>query len=100
MKNNQNLFEQRSKNNLLKFFLSSFLMISFFFITPIFIHFADKNFYTKEYTNDSKKILAYTLNKDDNNKKDIETLNEEEVLVDIYSLNTVSYTHLTLPTTD
>ena len=87
MKNNQDLFEQRSKNNLLKIFLSSFLTISFFYIAPIFINFADKNFYTKEYTNNSKKILAYTLNKEDKNKKENETLNEKEVLVDIYSLN-------------
>src|SRR6056300_1420384 len=89
MKNNQHLFEQRSKNNLLKIFLSSFLTISFFYIAPIFINFADKNFYTKEYTNNSKNILAYTLNKEDKNKNknENETLNEEEVLVDIYSLN-------------
>jgi Bax protein len=87
MKNNQDLFEQRSKNNLIKIFLSSFLTISFFYIAPIFINFADKNFYTKEYTNNSKKILAYTLNKEDKNKNENETLNEEEVLVDIYSLN-------------
>ena len=57
MKNNKDLFEQRSKNNLLKFFLSSFLTISFFYIAPIFINFADKNFYLKEYTNNYKKIL-------------------------------------------
>ncbi|MDB9815226.1 glucosaminidase domain-containing protein [Candidatus Pelagibacter sp.] len=87
MKNNRDLFEQKSRNNLLKIFLSSFLTISFFYIAPIFINFADKNFYTKEYMNDSKKILAYTLNKEDKNKKEIETLNEKEVLVDIYSLN-------------
>ena len=87
MKNNQDLFEQRSKNNLLKIILSSFLIVSFFYITPIFINFADKNFYTKEFTNNSKKILAYTLNKEDKNKIENETLNEEEVLVDIYSLN-------------
>jgi Bax protein len=86
MKINQDLFEQRSKNNLLKIFLSSFLTISFFYIAPIFINFADKNFYTKEVANNSKKILAYTLNKEDKNKKENETLNEEEVIVDIYSL--------------
>ena len=55
MKNNQNFFEKKSKNNLLKIFLSSFLTISFFYITPIFINFADKNFSTKEFTNNSKK---------------------------------------------
>jgi Bax protein len=34
-----------------------------------------------------KKFWLYTLNKEDKNKKENETLNEEEVLVDIYSLN-------------
>ena len=87
IKNNQDLLKQKSRNNLLKFFLSSFFTISFFNIVPIFINFADKNFYTKEYTNNSKKILAYKLNKEDINKKENEILNEEEVLVDIYSLN-------------
>ncbi len=87
MKNKQDLFDQKSKNALLRIFLSSFLIISFFYIVPIYINFADKNFYTKEYTNNSKKILAYTLNKEDKNKKEIETLNEEEVLIDIYTLN-------------
>ena len=87
MRKNENSFNQNSKNTFVRFFLSSFFIISFFYIVPIFINFADKNFYTKEYTNNSKKILAYTLNKKDNNKKEIETLNEEDVLVDIYSLN-------------
>ena len=87
MKNNKDSFEQKSKNTLLRIFLSSFLIVSFFYIAPIFINFADKNFYTKEYTNNSKMILAYTLNKEDNNKKEIESLNEEEVLFDIYTLD-------------
>jgi Bax protein len=87
MKNNQDTFEQKSKNTLVKFFLSSLFIIFFFYTAPIFINFADKNFYTKEYANNSKKILAYTLNKKDKNKKEIETLNEEEVLFDIYTLD-------------
>ena len=80
MKNNQDLFEHKSRNNLLKIFLSSFLTISFFYIAPIFINFADKNFYTKEYTNNSKKILAYTLNKEDRNKKEKVKLRLGEVI--------------------
>ena len=87
MKKNQNTFKQENKNTLLRIFLSSFLLVSFFYIVPIFINFADKNFNTKEYKNNSKKILVYTLNKKDKNKKEIETLNEEEVLIDIYTLN-------------
>ena len=85
MKNNQDLFEHRSKNNLLKIFLSSFLTISFFYIAPIFINFADKNFNLKEYSNNSQKILAYTLNKKDKNENEV--LREEEILFDIFSLN-------------
>ena len=55
MKNNKDLLEQKNKNTLLRIFLSSFLTISLFYIIPIFINFADKNFYTKEYKNNSKK---------------------------------------------
>jgi len=87
MKNNQDLFEQKSKNTLLRIFLSSFFIISFFYVAPILINFSDKNFYTKEFANNSKKILVYTLNKEDKNKKEIETLNEEEVLFDVYTLD-------------
>ena len=87
MKNYQALFDQKSKNTLLRFFLSSFLIISFFYIVPIFVNFTDKNFHTKEYTNNSKKILAYALNKKDENKEEIENLVEEDVLIDIYSFN-------------
>jgi Bax protein len=63
------------------------VLVSFFYIAPILINFADKNFNTKEYTNNSKKILAYTLNKKDKNKKESDVLNEEDLLLDIFSLN-------------
>jgi Bax protein len=85
MKNNKNLFEQNSKGALIRIFLSSFLVITFFYIVPIFINFADKNFNLKEYSNSSQKILAYTLNKKD--KTETEVLKEEEILFDIFSLN-------------
>jgi Bax protein len=85
MKNNQNLFEKKSKNTLVKTFVSCFLIISFFYVAPILINFADKNFNLKEYTNNSQKILAYTLNKKDKNQNEV--LNEEEILFDIFSLN-------------
>jgi len=85
MKNKENLFEQKSKSVLVRVFLSSFLVITFFYIAPIFINFADKNFNLKEYTNNSQKILTYTLNKKDKNENEI--LKEEEILLDIFSLN-------------
>jgi Bax protein len=85
MKNKENLFEQKSKNTLIRVFISSFLIITFFYITPVFINFADKNFNLQEYTNNSQKILAYTLNKKDNNENEV--LKEKEILFDIFSLN-------------
>ncbi len=85
MKNKEYLSEQKSKDALARVFLSSVLVITFFYITPIFINFADKNFNLKEYSNNSQKILAYTLNKKDKNENEV--LKEEEILFDIFSLN-------------
>ena len=77
---------QESKNTLVRILLSSFMIISFFYIAPKLINYVDKNIYIKEYTNNSKKILAYTLNK--KNKNENEVLKEEEdILFDIFNLN-------------
>ena len=62
-------------------------MVSFFYVVPILINFTDNNLNTKEYTNNSKKILAYTLNKKNKNKKESSNLKEEDLLLDIFSLN-------------
>jgi len=85
MKNKDYLIEHKSKVTLIRVFLSSFLVITFFYVAPIFINFTDKNFNLKEYTNNSQKILAYTLNKKDKNVSEI--LKEEEILFDVFSLN-------------
>ena len=85
MTNKKKLLEQKSKDTLVRVFLSSFLVITFFYIVPIFINFADKNFNLKEYSNNSQKILAYTLNKKDKNENEV--LKEKEILFDIFSLN-------------
>ena len=77
----------RSFNVISRIFLSSCLIISFFYITPIFINFADKNLNNKEYTNNSKKILAYALNSKNQKTENIEVLEEGEMLFDIFSLN-------------
>ena len=82
---NLNFFKEKSLNNLLRIFLSSFLMISFFYIAPIFINFAKKNFNNEEFANSSKQILAYTLN--NKSKKQDEDINENDLLFDIFSLN-------------
>ncbi len=77
----------KSFNVISRIFLSSFMIISFFYITPIFINFADKNLNYKEYTNNSKKILAYTLNSKNQKTENIEVLKEGDLLFDIFSLN-------------
>ena len=84
---NLNLFQEKTLNSLSRIFLSSFLVISFFFFTPMLINFSDKNFNNKEFTNNSKKILAYTLNSSEKKTDQDSFANEEDILIDIFSLN-------------
>ena len=77
----------KSFNAISRIFLSSLMIVSFFYITPIFINFAEKNFNTKEFTNNSQKILAYTLNSKNQNKEDNQVMKEEDLLLDIFTLN-------------
>jgi Bax protein len=86
-KKNKNVIQTQAINSISRIFLSSLVLVSFFYIVPILINFSDNNLNTKEYTNNSKKILAYTLNKKNKNKKESSTLKEEDLLLDIFSLN-------------
>tara|TARA_B100000989_G_C19508428_1_gene457654 strand:- start:732 stop:1805 length:1074 start_codon:yes stop_codon:yes gene_type:complete len=88
-------------NTFTRFFLSAFAVVSFFFTAPIFINFADKNFNNKEFTNNSKKILNKTLNKDKISEKESTSMqsNEIDLLYDILEennseINLVRYTTL------
>ena len=79
-------FDQRNLGSIPRIFLSSLMILFFFYSMPIMINFAKKQ--NIEYQNNSKAILAYTLNNggtdnDINNK----VLNEKDLLVDIFSLN-------------
>ena len=89
IKNKKNINNEYNKsfNAISRIILSSFVIVSFFYIAPIIINFADKNFNNKEFTNNSKKILAYTLNRQDQEIKDNQNLKEENLLFDIFSLN-------------
>ena len=85
--NKDNLF-QRKINSLSRILLSSFLIVSFFYIAPIIIHSTYENILnTKEFTNNSKKVLAYTLNKKKKLKEENDLLDEKDLLLDIFSLN-------------
>ena len=86
-KKNKNIIQAQTINSISRIFLSSLVLVSFFYVLPILINFTDNNFNTKEYTNNSKKILAYTLNKKNKNKKESSVLKEEDLLLDIFSLN-------------
>ena len=86
-KKNKNVIQAKAINSISRIFLSSLVLVSFFYIVPIMINFTDNNLNTKEYTNNSKKILAYTLNKKNKNKKESSALKEEDLLLDIFSLN-------------
>ena len=87
IENDFNLFKEKFLNTLSRIFLSSFLVISFFYVAPIIINFSDKNFNNKEFTNNSKKILVYTLNSNEEKIDQNLPENERDLLIDIFSLN-------------
>ena len=82
-------FDQRKIGSIPRILLSSLFVIFFFYLTPIFLDYRDKNFFnTKEFKNDSKAVLAYTLNqKNSNLEGDDKFLDEKDLLFDIFSLN-------------
>ena len=90
--------KNRSFDIVSRFFVSSVIVIAFFYVTPIFINFAHKNLNNKEFTNNSKKILNNTLNKDNIIEEDSLVENDErDLLYDILEennseINLVRYT--------
>ena len=94
---------KRVKNKILntftRFSLSALVVTSFFYIAPIFVNFAEKNFNNKEFTNNSKNILNKTLNNDKIFEEDDTwaQTNEMDLLYDILEennseINLVRYT--------
>jgi len=79
-------FNQNDLNTLPRMFLSSFLIILTFYFVPILLEASkNRNF---ELPNNSKKILAYTLNNKGNGElTDEQILDENDLLSDILSLN-------------
>ena len=89
-KNSVKILKTIDENNLgsiARVILSSFVLILFFYSLPLIITFTDEKILnTKEFKNNSKVILAYTLDKE-NNENSNEIYDENDLLVDIYSLN-------------
>ena len=93
-----NFLKYKSINIVSRFFLSACIVVSFFYVAPIFINFVDKNFNNKEFANNSKNILNNTLNKDKLLEEDPIVENDEiDLLYDILEenkseINLVRYT--------
>ncbi len=85
--NQKNSFQVKI-HSISRIFLSSFLVGCFFYVAPMITNFTQENILnTKEFTNNSQKILAYTLNKKNSSEKENELIDEKDLLVDIFSLN-------------
>ena len=74
--------KKKNTNSISRILLSSILIILFFYSAPILINFSKKD---KEFQNNSKAVLAYTLNNGGPSSEKV--LNEKDLLVDIFSLN-------------
>ena len=83
------LIDDKNLGSIIRTFISSLVLIFFFYSLPIMINYTNNNILiTKEFKNNSKSILAYTLNKkNDTAKNDNQILNEQDLLIDIFSLN-------------
>ena len=81
-------FQNKNFSTVSRFFLSAFIVISFFYTAPIIINFSEKNFNNKEFENNSKNILDSALNKNKvPENDDLVEGNERELLFDILEDN-------------
>ena len=80
-------FDQRSIGSLPRIFLSSLIVFVCFYSTPVLINYVKDR--SNSYQNNSKAILAYTLNNQGKNFEDTnnDSINEKDLLIDIFSLN-------------
>ena len=86
------VFKTLDDNNLgslARIVLSCFVIVLTFYSLPLIANFANDNLLnSKEFRNNSKSVLAYTLDKKNKgNQGNNETYDERDLLVDIYSLN-------------
>ncbi len=80
------VFGRKNYGSFPRIFISSLLLIFFFYSAPLLINFMNNK--NLEFQNKSKAVLAYTLNNEDGSlEKDSQNLNEKDLLVDIFSLN-------------
>ena len=84
-----NLFGERVTSSIGRTVIACFAVIGFFYVTPIFINFANQEIFSNEFQNDSRKIMVYKLNgKQEEINVDInEAFDEKDLLSDILTLN-------------
>ena len=83
---NFKLLDKKGFGSIFKVFLSSIVVVIIFYSVPSFINYSKYN--SSEYKNNSKAVLAYTLNNDTNGKlENNDFLDENDLLRDIFSLN-------------
>ncbi len=82
-----NFFDTKKNiGSLPRILISSILLITFFYAMPIVVNFANNK--NMAFQNKSKAVLAYTLkNGTSGNEINDKILNEQDLLVDIFSLN-------------
>ena len=80
--------DNNNLGSLARTLLGSFVVIFVFYSLPLLINFTNDNILTTEFRNNSKTVLAYTLDKKTNGTLDAnENFDERDLLVDIYTLN-------------
>ena len=81
-------FDDRRIGSLPRILIASILIVFSFYSLPLISSYTKKNFMiTNEFQNNSKSILAYTLNKKNEGTYSDNELNEKDLLIDIFSLN-------------
>ena len=79
-------FRLKNFGTLPKIFVSSLGTILLFYLMPMIINYSKNE--SSEYVNNSKTVLAYTLKNEEKNLEESSgILNENDLLVDIFSLN-------------
>ncbi len=91
-KKNLNLliyFDKIQLGSIPRVIISSFVIMLSFYSLPFIAEFSNKKIFIKnEFQNNSKKVLAYTLNQEKNGvESNNGDLDERDLLVDIFSLN-------------
>jgi len=80
-------FDDRRIGSLPRILIASIFVVFSFYSLPLISSYTKNFMITNEFQNNSKSILAYTLNKKNEGTSSDNGLNEKDLLIDIFSLN-------------